>query len=430
MSEANLLNSENAAYLKIFERLKFFESISLKITERKPLNELLDEIIIASQELLNSEAASLLLYHKSDNKLHFHTVHGDHTNELVSNSLEMGKGLAGTCAKTLEPFIINDCYSDERFNQDYDKITGFRTHNMICCPMLKDDSLVGVIQVMNKKDDLPYDKEDMNLFNALASQCAVSIENARLIEIEIKNKQMQYELDTARHIQEKYLQEKLPLFNDIDISIKLIPAKEVGGDYFNILKITPDKTLIFIGDVAGKSIPAALIVPVLYSFINSYALLKSTDFNLIDFTTAFNKFLITCTTSDKYATAWLGLIDHKLKTLESINAGHNPTMIINKNGMKKLERGGFMLGVLDAPYISETDLLNPDDLIVFYTDGVTEAMDIDENEFGEENFENFLLEKYNQIPDEISTQLFETLKNYRADAEQSDDITLGILKIL
>ncbi|MCK9280174.1 MAG: SpoIIE family protein phosphatase [Melioribacteraceae bacterium] len=430
MPKKDLLNSENAAYLKIFERLKFFESVSLKITERKPLSELLDEIIITSQELLKSEAASLLLYHKSDSKLHFHTVHGDHTNELLSNTLEIGEGLAGSCAKLLEPFIINECYSDERFNQNYDKRTGFKTRNMICCPMIKNGSLVGVIQVMNKKDNLPYDNEDRDLFYALASQCAVSIENERLIDIEIKNMQMQYELDTARHIQEKYLQQKLPSFNDIDMSIKLIPAKEVGGDYFSILKITPHKTLIFIGDVAGKSIPAALIVPVLYSFINSYTLLRTTDFNLIDFTSAFNKFLITCTTADKYATAWLGLIDHKLKTLESINAGHNPTMIINKSGIKKLESGGFMLGVLDAPYISETEKLNPDDLIVFYTDGVTEAMDIDENEFGEERFENFLLEKYNQIPEEISIQLFETLSNYRAVAEQSDDITLGIMKIL
>ena len=281
MPEEDLLTNEQKTYLKILKRLEFFESISLKITEKKLLAELLDEIILTSQELLNSEAASLLLYNESDNKLHFHTVHGENTDELISNSLEIDEGLAGSCAKSKKSFIINDCYADERFNSSYDKVTGFTTRNMICAPMLKKDSLIGVIQVMNKRGNSPYDKEDMDLFCALASQCAVAIENARLIDIEIKNKYLQYELDTAHDIQMKFIQSELPSFEGMDLSIKLIPAKEVGGDYFNIVKISSEKTLVFIGDVAGKSITAALIVPVLYSFINSYLLLKKDDFNLI-----------------------------------------------------------------------------------------------------------------------------------------------------
>ncbi|KUO59939.1 hypothetical protein APF79_09185 [bacterium BRH_c32] len=429
MPEEDLLTNDQKAYLKILKRLEFFESISLKITEKKLLAELLDEIILTSQELLNSEAASLLLYNESDNKLHFHTVHGENTDELISNSLEIDEGLAGSCAKSKKSFIINDCYADERFNSSYDKVTGFTTRNMICAPMLKKDSLIGVIQVMNKRGNSPYDKEDMDLFCALASQCAVAIENARLIDIEIKNKYLQYELDTAHDIQMKFIQSELPSFEGMDLSIKLIPAKEVGGDYFNIVKISSEKTLVFIGDVAGKSITAALIVPVLYSFINSYLLLKKDDFNLIEFTNAFNKFLITSTTSDKYATAWLGLIDHSTKTLESINAGHNPTIIINSTGIRKLNAGGFMLGVLEAPYISEKIELNSSDTIIFYTDGVTEAFDIDENEFGEDRFEDFLLDKNKLHPEEISNQLFDSISDFRGDAEQSDDITIGILKI-
>lgn len=137
--------------------------------------------------------------------------------------------------RTKKILKIDDCYKDKRFNKDFDKTTGFKTRNMICAPMIRKKDLIGVIQVINKKEDRLFDQQDVDLFTVLASECALAIENARLAEVEIKTEQLNYELKIAHQIQQKLLPSKLPDFTDFDVSAELIPAKEVGGDYYNVI---------------------------------------------------------------------------------------------------------------------------------------------------------------------------------------------------
>jgi len=431
MAVRSRVELDKSEYLSLLKRIKFFQTIIHDISARKPLHELLDQIISSSKKLLDTEAASLLLYDKGASTLFFHTISGGTGASLKSRPLKIGEGIGGWVAKKKESLIINDCYSDPRFNKDFDKSTGFKTRNMICVPMIDKHDLIGIIQAINKKNGEKFNTEDLHLFEALGAQCAVAIENARLIEIEIKAEQTKHEMETAWQIQQRFLPEKIPTVKDVDISIKLKPAKEIGGDYFNVIRIDNDTTLFFVADVSGKSIPAALIVSTLYSFLKFYFIVKKEYFDAKEFVQSFNRFLISSTTSDKFATAWFGFYNQSNKNLISINAGHNPTYLFkHKNSsFEKLSAGGLMLGSLELPYDSEIIDLQTGDMLIFYTDGITEAMNKDEEEFGEERFEEFLFKNKTLDARGLSKLVFEEIKTFRGEAEQSDDITLGIIKI-
>ncbi len=414
----------------LIERLRFFQSIVRKISERKPLEKLLDEIIDESKSLLNSEAASLLLYDSKDNLLHYHTVAGRKRSSIKARTIKIGEGIAGWIAGKRIPAIIDDCYSDKRFNREFDSRSGFKTRNMICVPMLKKKELIGVIQSMNKKGNRKFTKEDLDLFEALAAQCAVAIENARLTELEFREEQLKNELETARIIQQRFIQQEFPHFDDIDFDLRLIPAREVGGDYYYVDRINETKTLFMIADVSGKSISAALIVSTLYSFINFYLLQNNSNFVLKHFVESFNKFLISSTTPDKFVTAWFGLFNHTDKSLTGISAGHNPTYLLRggSDRFETLSEGGLMLGSIDLPYSEERIRLNKGDLISFYTDGVTEAMNSKNIEFGEERFKKILARTRNYSARETINTVIKDINKFRGAAEQSDDITIGIIK--
>jgi len=431
MATKSTIELDKFEYIALLKRLKFFQTVSRDISTRKPLYLLLDEIISSSSKLLNAEAASLLLYNKVENVLHFHTLSGNKSGTLKSKALKMGDGIGGWVAEKRNPIIINDCYNDPRFNKSFDLSTGFHTRNMICVSMINKDELIGVIQVINKRNNELFSKEDLQLFETLAAQCAVAIENARLIDIEIKAEQTKHEMETAWKIQQRFLPEKLPLVKDIEMSIKLKPAREIGGDYFNVIKIDEDNTLFFIADVSGKSVPAALIVSTLFSFLQFYFIVRKESIDAKNFVELFNKFLVTSTTPDKFVTAWFGFYNQSDKSLISISAGHNPTYLLKHDSESfiKLSEGGLILGSIDLPYSYEMIKMNSGDSIIFYTDGIPEAMNVNEEEFGEKRFEELLLSNRHLSSNELSIIIFDELKKYRGEAEQSDDITLGILRI-
>lgn len=417
-------------FIEIENSLSLSHNITNEILSKKPLNRLLNEIIKSSKILLNAEASTLYLFNEANKKLHFHIVKGKSESTLSKQTIALGEGIAGWVAENREPLLIKDCYSDPRFDASYDKTTSFKSRNMLCVPMIKNKELIGVLQLINKKNKNNFSDIDLKFAKMLANQCAIAIENARLVEIEIKEKNLQFELDTARNIQQNLIPKNLPSIKNIDLAIKLIPAKEVGGDYFNVIKISEGKTLVFIIDVTGKSISAALIVSTIFSFIQTYLLLNKQKFNLIDFVESLNRFLISATTSDKFATAWFAVFDETKNSLESINAGHNPTYLIRNKSIIELSKGGIFLGSLEIPFQSEIINLQKDDTVIFYTDGITEAMNESEEEFGDDHFLDLIKNMNQPTSEDYINKILLEIEAHKKEAEQSDDITCGVIRIL
>jgi sigma-B regulation protein RsbU (phosphoserine phosphatase) len=416
----------------IIDEMKFLHKISQKISEKKPLPRLLSEIMESSKLLMNAEASSLLLYEPADEKLHFHVATGAKGKVVKKFSVDVGVGIAGWVAKHKKPLLIRNCYDDPRFNPEYDKKTKFHTRSMICVPLIRKKQLLGVIQVINKKGGREFEERDVAIFKTLASQFAIAIENHQLTISQIETEAFERELETAREIQQKLLPSRLPVYDDIQIAAKLIPAKQVGGDYYNILKITDEQSLFFITDVTGKGIPAALIVSTIYSCLNSYMKLHTKAFDLMTLVTAMNKVLIESTTIDKFATCWFGLYFHNPRKLISINAGHNPPYLFRKDSKEPMElkKGGLFLGGFELPFeVDEIQMLR-EDVLVFYTDGVTEAWNTHEEEYEEYRLKDLVSRFVLSSAEEILSKIEEDVKNHVGNAQQSDDFTCAVLKIL
>jgi sigma-B regulation protein RsbU (phosphoserine phosphatase) len=427
------MNTENNQIEQLegmVQELNYLHQMSQRISEKKDIDVLLHEIMDSCKEITNAEASSLLIYDEKENNLYFEVALGTGGEAVKKITCNMGEGIAGWVAQNREPLLVPDCYADERFNPAFDKQSGFRTKSMLCVPMLKDEKLVGVIQVINKKDGKQFTGRDQNLFQILASQCGISIENARLTEVQIKQKALEKELEMARMIQENLLPDTLPDLDDLDLAFRLKSAKEVGGDYFNVYRLDDDHTLFFICDVSGKSISAALIVSTICSCMMTYQKVRSGETDLKDIVTALNRVLIESTTDEKFATAWFGLYHHSSKKLTSINAGHNNTFIFREGALfKELNAGGMFLGLVDVPFDSEVIELHSGDVFICFTDGVSEAMSKDGGFYGEERLIEQVKESYSLSAVEILSSIFNDVFEFTSGAEQSDDITCGVVKV-
>jgi len=412
------------------QELQFLHQISQQISEKKPLSQLLHEIMESSKLLVKAEASSLLLFDEKDKKLHFYVATGEKGELLETFSMELGTGIAGWVAKNRKPLIIDDCYKDARFNPEFDKKSKFRTKSMICVPLMRKDKLLGVIEVINKQGEEKFDSEDLFLFETLASQCAIAIENHFLTQKQIEIEALERELEIARSIQQNLLPTSIPSFDDVDVAPLFIPARQVGGDYYNIIQINKDQSLFFVADVSGKSVSAALIVSVIDACLHSYLSMNKQSFDLIELVKIMNLILIETTTPTKFATSWFGLYNHPTAELYSVNAGHNPPYLFtsSQNEIQPLHAGGMFLGGVDGEYQLEILKLYKDDILVYYTDGITEAWNLKEEDYGEERLQQTVNKYKHQSAQEILTAIKQDINHHVGKAQQSDDIACVVLK--
>ncbi len=427
-------STDNAAAvnnLQLFnEKLRFLHELSRSISEKKPLDRLLADIMESSKQLVEAEASSLLIYDENDGLLHFHVATGEKGESVKPYSIRPGQGIAGWVAENRQPLMIEDCYQDARFNREFDRQSGFRTVSMICVPMIKKDNLLGIIQVINKKGGGAFSNEDLYLFETLAAQCAVAVENHHLTIKQIRTEALERELATAREIQQNLLPHVPPVYQDLDIARLFIQAREVGGDYYNFFKIDNEHSLFFITDVSGKSISAALIVSIIDACLHSYIKIKQNDFDLRGLIRTTNQILIECTTATTFAASWFGLLHHPSGRLISVNAGHNPPYIFKGSGggPLSLNAGGLFLGAMDLPYESEEIVLEPDDMLVYYTDGITEAWNNAEEEYSDERLIRVLSELRIEPAEKIMEKLEKDIQSHVGRADQSDDMACVIVK--
>ncbi len=416
----------------IFEEMKFLHQISLKLSEKMPLSTLLYEIMESSKLVARAEASSLLLYDSRDKKLHFQTVTGAKAEMVKKFSLRLGEGIAGWVAQKKQPLLIEDCYRDERFNQEFDRHTQFRTRSMICVPMLRKNKLIGVLQVINKKGGACFTPRDLILFETLAAQCAIAIENARLVEVEVAAESLRHELEKAREIQQQLLPGQLPDYQDLEVAAQLVPAEHVGGDYYNILRLDERHSLFMVADVTGKGIPAALLVSTLHSALLTYLKMYRDRVEPLDLVTALNRVLLDCTGGTRFVTCWFGLYDHPHRTLTSINCGHNYPYLVSERSehVRALEQGGLFLGIFDRPYQTEKVQLIPGDVIVFFSDGVTEAENSRRELYGEARLLQLLAAMRRNSAREILNAITRDIGQHVGRAKPSDDITCGVIRII
>ncbi len=301
--------------------------------------------------------------------------------------------------------------------------------NMLIAPLKAHNEVMGYLFAL-KKDDYLFDEEDKNAVNTFAEYASVAVENSLLLKESIEKERLEKELDLAREIQRKLVPAKTPELDKLKISSTFIPAFEVGGDYYDFFMLDENRFGFIIADVSGKGISAAFIMAEMKGIIESLTKLITSPKEIL--VTA-NQILEKVLDKKNFISAAYGLIDMNAETLHISRAGHCPVLLIRNNKAEDIRPSGLGLGLNFTDYFSENleerkiDLIE-NDILVLYTDGITEAKNELLEEFGEEKLQKIILENKDKNADEISNSVIREITTFSKNTDQHDDITLVILK--
>ncbi len=263
----------------------------------------------------------------------------------------------------------------------------------------------------------------------MANVAAIRIENARLAEIEQTERIMQRELSQAAEIQGRMLPDKAPMVPGADLAGFNVPCRTVGGDYYDFFPYSDGRVALALGDVSGKGMPASLMMMALHARVQ---VLAEDPGNLAGFMTRLNKATCAKCPSNRFITFFFCVFDPKTGELTFANAGHNPPIVVRASGeTEMLKDGGCVLGILPiAPYSEMRMQLHHGDMLVLYSDGVTEANDVNQNEYDEERFIEVLKQHRSEPAADIVKAVTKSLTEFAAGAPQADDITLVVAKVV
>lgn len=275
---------------------------------------------------------------------------------------------------------------------------------------------------------VPFDETDHLLLDALTRQANAAIENDYLQKRALEMETVKRELAIAATIQHRILPESLPDIKGYDLAGKNIPTIEVCGDYYDCMQIDDSRYALIMADVSGKGIPAALLVSSLQALLRAY--LEGNP-PLPELAVKLNKLIYQSTTPEKYLTMSICYLNIKNGELETLNAGHNPPLILHcDQSIKKIKTGGIPIGMADLglPYKMQKLKLEPGENLLMFTDGITEAMDVDEEMYEDDRLEKFLINNRSKPASAFVEELIKDVDEFVGKAAQSDDITVLYLK--
>lgn len=281
-----------------------------------------------------------------------------------------------------------------------------------------------------RNEHFAFDEDERKSVEAFADYAAVALENAKLIEESIEKERLESELNVAREIQYKILPNETPECDNLKISALFVPAFEVGGDYYDFFRVDNNKLGFVIADVSGKGISAAFIMAEVKGIFESLAKLISSPKKLLLTANEILKFSLE---KKNFVTAVYGIIDTLNGKLTMARAGHVPIYLCSNGSIKKLIPPGIGLG-LDygdtfESSMKEVDIdLNNNDILIFYTDGITESKNAAHEEFGYTRFERIICENHRDDVFELSNKIMKKITVFSKDSHQHDDITLVIFK--
>jgi serine phosphatase RsbU (regulator of sigma subunit) len=386
------------------------------------LDEVIEAILKSLRQVVSYDAAAVYLLNRKTHALELVKEVGYPSDGHEALGLRVGTGIVGWVAKTGEPLIVPDVSQDERYVSARPE-----TRSELAAPLRIGERIIGVFNLENDRMDV-YHEGHLELVSALAAQAAVAVERARLTRELLDRRRLEKELAIAREIQASFLPKTSPVVPGFDIAGSTITHDEVGGDYYDFIPISDTRLGIAIADVSGKGIPAALIMA---GFRMSLLAEVRNEFAIRAVMRKVNSLLHESTDSGKFVTAFYGVLDHRNRALIFSNAGHNPPVLFRREGpIEYLEEGGVALGVLaQAEYDDRPVALKPGDVLLFYTDGISEAESPTGEHFGVQRIERLVETLLHQNAATIMAALVERVQEWSGTRGQSDDLTLVVLKV-
>jgi sigma-B regulation protein RsbU (phosphoserine phosphatase) len=341
---------------------------------------------------------------------------------------------------------------DPRYQE---KVVIERLNTRLIVPLVSGERVLGFISLGERLSGEPYSREDKQLLLTVAEQTAIALDYARMIDQVAEQEKLNREIEIAKEVQQQLLPQFLPPMKSLEYSGICKPARRVGGDYYDFLVLGAHQLGIALADIAGKGISASLLMANLQALLRSQA--PSRGDRVDELISEINRLMCNSMPGERYATFFYGLYDDSSQTLTYVNAGHNPPMVFRPNGSSifhssghsdmpippalsrshwgtcetiRLETGGTVVGMFtDSFYEKATLKMLHGDVLLLFTDGISEAMNLKDEEFGEERLARLVGAHLNLPVDELRDLILKEVDAFVGEAPQFDDCTLVVARV-
>jgi sigma-B regulation protein RsbU (phosphoserine phosphatase) len=419
---ADALREEVERLQKSVETLSILNDLTLAMTRTIDPEKAVEKLIDRSMRAVNAEHATVkLLSPQKTNQLETQVDIKVSSAEQMSFRVDdalLGWMLLNDPPQTL---VLNDPGDSEQFRGlDWDK----SIRSVVCLPLTMKSKLIGILTLYNKRGGTGFTEDDTQLLSIIGVNATQIIENSRLIK---QTNSMQEQLNLAAHIQANLLPELPPRVAGYDIAGSSKPAQNVGGDYYDWIRIDDNRLAVCLGDVSGKGLPASLIMANVQATVRGQTLIESPVNERI---ARSNTLLCRSIDDEHFVTMWYGVFDATANELTYCSAGHERPWLVSADGTcARLKSGGLALGVFeDVDYGRNTLPVNPGDVFVIYSDGITDATTSDDEAFGEDRLQSVITDNRDRSAQAIVSAIVGAVEDHAGDAPQFDDLTVVVVK--
>jgi phosphoserine phosphatase RsbU/P len=420
------VQAENTQLRRAVEELSILNELASAIGASRDVESVIQAIIRRSISAVRAEQAVVTLVGDEVS---------DPTQTLVRTMSSSGDSVALSPDQSLlgymylhkRPLVVNTPREDDRFRGVRWKDS---VRSILCVPMVAQGRLTGILTLYNKKrSDTGFTHEDQRLIAILAAQSAQVVESARLYEEERQLLEMRQEVRLAHEIQANLLPSSPPTLPGFDLSGVSLPAKEVGGDFFDYIHMDDGRLAVTVGDVSGKGVPAALLMATAQATLRGQVVTGTSASESLANT---NRLLCQAARKGTFVTLFLGMLDPESAMVSYANAGHNRPFVVGADGtVEILTTGSLVLGFLPThTYELAERVLAPGETLVIYSDGVTEAMNSDGEQFEEDPLYKLAQDHHAKGPRVLIDEVIRQVQKFAGGRAQSDDITVLVVRRL
>jgi sigma-B regulation protein RsbU (phosphoserine phosphatase) len=417
---------ENARlYTRVFRQaqtLQVLNEISRELTSILNLDQLLARVGELFSRVIDYQMFSILLLDEPTQTLQHRFSLRFKENIQLKHDIPLGRGLVGAAAAERRTIIAPDVQKDSRYIQ-----LNPETRSELCVPLIYKDTLIGVLDLENTRRNY-FNEDNTRTVETLAAQIAIAIENARLYErIQKEERRLEQDLTMAREVQQHLLPPACPTLVNAEVAAKFVPAYTLGGDIFDFLEYSGGRTALLVGDVSGKGAPAALFAALVGGIIRSTATAEPMPSEML---TAINVALNERRIEARYVSVAYAIWDDEERTMHLANSGQPRPIYCHGGRTEIVESTGLPLGLLeDAEYDEVTIHAKPGDVFVLFSDGIVDALNSKDEQFGRKRIEEVVAKSCDRSADEIVKAIFGAVKAHSNGVAVFDDETVVVLKV-
>jgi serine phosphatase RsbU (regulator of sigma subunit) len=404
--------------------LVLISKVGVALLASVTLNETLEQIVALVFEAVPADRCMIMMRDARNPELKVAVARvRDRAGEV--GEIRISRSVIDEVVTNGKSVLTSDAQADPRFMGGTVMLQGVRS--VLAVPLGVGANVFGIIYADSPLSDNRFTEDHLKVLTTLASVAAIRVENARLTEEQMERERLEREQQVASEIQQRFLPAAAPQLDGYELQGISFPCYEIGGDYYDFIQREDGKLVVALGDVSGKGTAAALLMSSLHAAVHAQA---DTHESLATTIGAVNRYLVESIPPNRFVTLFYAALDPKQGSLEFLNAGHNPPLIVHAGGtMEQLASGGLPLGIMsDADFREGRTQLRPGDVLVIYSDGVSEAVNPNGEEFGPTRLYEVVARNLDASASGIRDRIESALTKFCQGTPAADDITLVIVK--